>query len=314
MPQPLGEIRPERPLPSQKMTIYAGPGTLRQIEAGTHNFYCRTVRAVEGAGWSVDLREDDLGAYALEAHQKGYALYHMSSPAHEKALVCRRTYVGAFWRIEKSSQRWTWPIAHQPFEPDSVPDGPANWFFNFWKKRLFAEAPPVGDDGFILVPLQGNVFDQRYFQAMSPLEMIEATLAQSTLPILVTMHPKAPLSPQSEAALLALAARERRITIHRGGSMEALPRCRFVVTQYSSVALLGYFFEKPAVLFAEIDFQHIAGSVPRDGLEQAFASVGQKRDYARYLYWFLKLNSLNAGNEAFEENLLTKFRQHGWPI
>ena len=80
------------------------------------------------------------------------------------------------------------------------------------------------------------------------------------------------------------------------------------------MALLGYFFEKPAVLFAEIGFQHIAGSVPRDGLEQAFASVRQKRDYARYLFWFLKLNSLNAGNEAFEESLLAKFREHGWPI
>jgi hypothetical protein len=314
MPQPLAENRTERHLPSQKMTIYAGPGTLRQIEEGSHNFYCRTVRAVEGAGWSVDLREDDLGAYALEAHYGGYVLYHMSSPPHEKALVCRRTYVGAFWRVEKRSQRWAWPIAHQPFDPETVPLGPANWFFNFWKKRLFADAPPVGDDGFILIPLQGSVFDQRDFQAASPLEMIGATLAQSTLPILVTMHPKAPLSPQSEAALLALAEREKRITIHRGGSIEALPRCSFVVTQYSSVALLGYFFEKPAVLFAEIDFQHIAGSVPRDGLAEAFASVRQKRDFARYLFWFLKLNSLNAGNEAFEESLLAKFREHGWPI
>jgi hypothetical protein len=54
--------------------------------------------------------------------------------------------------------------------------------------------------------------------------------------------------------------------------------------------------------------------VPRDGLEGAFASVRQKRDYARYLFWFLELNSLNAGNEAFEEGLLAKFREHGWPI
>ena len=196
MPQPLTENLMERHLPSQKMAIYAGPGTLRQIEDGSHNFYCRTVRAVEGAGWSVDLREDDLGSYALEAHYGGYELYQMSPP-HEKALVCRRTYVGAFWRVDKSLKRWAWPIAHQPFDLETVPQGPANWFFNFWKKRLFADAPPVGDDGFILIPLQGSVFDQRDFQAASSLEMVEATLAQSTLPILLTLHPKAPLSPQS---------------------------------------------------------------------------------------------------------------------
>jgi hypothetical protein len=49
--------------------------------------------------------------------------------------------------------------------------------------------------------------------------MIEATLAQSSLPILTTMHLKAPLSPQSDAALLGLAEREERITIHRDGSI-----------------------------------------------------------------------------------------------
>ena len=301
-------------MPNEKMTIYAGPGTLRQIEAGKHNFFGRTIGAVEGAGWSVELCEDSIGAFALEAHYPGFALYHMNPPAHEQALVCRRTYLGAFWRVEKTSRRWAWPIAHQPFLPEAIPEGPSSWFYNFWKTRLFSDLPPSGDDGFILMPLQGTVFDQRDFQAMSPLEMIEVTLARSRLPILVTMHPKAPLSEQSEAALMSLAEREPRLKIHKGGSMEALPRCSFVVTQYSSVALMGYFFEKPAVLFAEIDFQHIAGSVPRDGIDGAFARVKEKPDFSRYLYWFLKLNSLNAGHEDFEENILAKFRQHGWPI
>ena len=106
----------------QKLTIYAGPGVLRQIEAGTHNFFGRTIGAVEGAGWSVDLCEDTPASFALEAHLKGLALYHMNSPAHEKAPVCRRTYLGAFWRIEKTSQRWAWPIAQETFRPEEIPD------------------------------------------------------------------------------------------------------------------------------------------------------------------------------------------------
>jgi len=298
----------------QKLTIYAGPGVLRQIEAGTHNFFGRTIGAVEGAGWSVDLCEDTPASFALEAHLKGLALYHMNSPAHEKALVCRRTYLGAFWRIEKTSQRWAWPIAQETFRPEEIPEGPANWFFKFWRNRLFPGAPEPRDDGFVAVPLQGTVFDQREFQAMTPLDMIETTLQKTDLPLLVTMHPKAPLSEQSEAALEALAAREKRITIHRGGSMEALSRCSFVVAQYSSVALMGYFFSKPAVLFADIDFHHIAGSVPRDGVDAAFERLQHPPDFARYLYWFLKLNSLNASHEDFETNLLAKLREHGWPI
>jgi hypothetical protein len=96
--------------------------------------------------------------------------------------------------------------------------------------------------------------------------------------------------------------------------MEALSRCSFVVAQYSSVALMGYFFSKPAVLFADIDFHHIAGSVPRDGVDAAFERLQRPPDFARYLCWFLKLNALNAGHEDFETSLLAKLREHGWPI
>ena len=42
--------------------------------------------------------------------------------------------------------------------------------------------------------------------------------------------------------------------------------------------------------------------------------MNNKRDHTRYIYWFLKLNSPNAGNEALDESLLAKFSEHGWPI
>jgi hypothetical protein len=35
---------------------------------------------------------------------------------------------------------------------------------------------------------------------------------------------------------------------------------------------------------------------------------------ARYLYWFLQLNALNAGRPEFEERLREQLRACGWPI
>lgn len=296
------------------LTIYVGPGILQQIKAGKQNFFCRVIGAVEARGWRVELREDNIVEFALAPERPGYALYLRNPASHEAALVCRRSYVGAFWQVEKTSRRWEWPITHKAFDPETVDPEAAQKFFDAWKKRVFPDAPAISDERFVLVPLQGTVFDQRDFQAMSPLEMIEATLVQTDLPLIVTMHPKAPLSERGDAALRAFAASEPRVTLREGGSMDLLPRCSFVVAQYSSVALLGYFFEKPAVLFATIDFQHIAGSVPRDGIEAAFAHVTERPDFARYLYWYLKLNSLNAGAPEFEDEVLATFRAHGWPI
>ena len=64
-----------------------------------------------------------------------------------------------------------------------------------------------------------------------------------------------------------------RLRLETGGAAEALAACDLVVTQNSAVAFNGYFFHKPAVLFAEIDFHHIAASVPRLGVAAAFRAV-----------------------------------------
>ena len=97
--------------------------------------------------------------------------------------------------------------------------------------------------------------------------------------------------------------------------MPLVKACDYIVTQNSSVAVTGYFAAKPAVLFARIDFHHIAGSVPRQGVEVAFAQMRQPApDFARYLYWFLELNSVRTWDTAAQERVRSRLRHFGWPI
>ena len=93
-----------------------------------------------------------------------------------------------------------------------------------------------------------------------------------------------------------------------------LPRCDYVATENSSVAVMGYFLGKPALLFGQIDFHHIAGSVPIQGLSQAYETInGPEPDYARYLYWFFQMQALNVWRPEFAERLLARLSEHGWP-
>ncbi|HEY0276045.1 MAG TPA: hypothetical protein VGC31_08250 [Paenirhodobacter sp.] len=295
----------------ETLTVYLDPATLYRAERGEHNFFRRLQGAVEGRGWRVIFAESTLANRLAAPARPGYALFHMEEPTHDRALTCRRRYVGAFWNIEAVAPRWDWPIVRDRFDPAQVSDA-ALPFAAGWRKRLWPEAVETRDDGHIFLPLQGRLLDHRSFQAMSPLDMIRTTLAQSGRPIMATLHPNETYTPEERAALVALSAQHPRLTVLQGGSVEALASCNRVVTQNSALAVQGYFLHKPAVLFARIDFHHIAGSVPLEGLA-AFAPR-PRPDFDRYLYWFLQMRAINAGRPECEDQILATLRQHGWPI
>ena len=100
-----------------------------------------------------------------------------------------------------------------------------------------------------------------------------------------------------------------------GSSADLLADCEHVVTQNSAVALDGFFHHKPAVLFAQSDFHHIAANVSDLGIAGAFERVcAQVPDFDAYLYWFLQEQSLNAGRDGVEDKILTTVRKFGWTV
>jgi hypothetical protein len=298
----------------QCLTIYLDAPTLSVVTAGRHNFFRRLMDVITAQGWQVNLAESTLSARLEAPAKEGFALFHMEPPTHPTALTCRRTYVGAFWHIEAQAERWLWPVAQEVFDPETIDPVQAQRFVQNWKKRLYPADFSPSDEGFAFIPLQGQLRAHRSFQAMSPVAMIELALAQTGLPLVASLHPKEIYTAEEIAALQDLAQRHPRFRIYHGESAEALRACSFVITQNSGLAFEGYFLRKPAVLFARSDFHHIAGSVPRDGVEGAFAALQNAPDFDRYLYWFLQQRAINAGRAECEAQILTALRGHGWPI
>lgn len=237
----------------------------------------------------------------------------MEAPTHERALTARRCYIGAFWSIERSATRWHRPVALAEFPAA----GPSHrWFARFWRQEIIGQPDPPATQGDVLIPLQGLLTRQRSFQSASPLEMIEETLARSPgQRVTATLHPEETYSAEEIAALDKLAARHRQFHWQRGGTAELLARCNLVVTQNSGTALTGFFLHKPAVLFGDIDFHHIAGSVPHLGVEAAFERArGPAPDFDRYLWWFLYRNAVGAAAQDGEAQILRALAAHGWPV
>ena len=280
---------------------------------GQHNFIGKIVNVLGRAGF--DVRYEAFGVRGVPEGQ-GWSMSHIKTPPDGRGLCFRRVYHYPFWQIEQSAERWAWDVAQDVFAPDPAEAKQAAWFYGYWQKRLFGEAPSrTSKDGFVYVPLQGKLLDHRPFQICSPLDMVEHCLAQTSGPVITTLHPNERYERTERAALRKLEKTHPRLTVQTGGMENLLAGCDYVVTQNSSVAFNGYFFGKAALLFRKTDFHHIAVQADLDDLGAGFAAVQQVTpDYATYIHWFWQKNSINAGRPEAEEMIAARLRRLGWPV
>ena len=278
---------------------------------GNHPFIAKMALVLESAGFRVEYREHgdtERGGHVL-------TLSHMRPPPAKNGLVFRRVYEYPFWQIENTAERWEWDVAEATFDPAAIPKDDAANFYAFWQKRQFQDAPQqISRDGFIYVPLQGRLLEQRSFQSCSPIAMIEHCLAHDPArTVIATIHPNETYSDAEIAALEALESKHARLRVDVGEMIPLLQRCDYVVTQNSSVAFAGYFFGKSALLFGQIDFHHIAVQADMNDLATSFATVAKaKPDFARYLYWFWQDQSINAGRDDVYGKITARFQRFGW--
>ena len=272
--------------------------------------------AAQGRDFKTELREYNEEEWLKSARRRGYTLFRMQDPFHDRSMSYRQVYLPAFWQIESSGKRWEWRVAKTEFKSQTVDSGPAKWFAKYWRNRLFENGPAIKKDGFVFIPLQGRLLQQRSFQTATPIEMIKTTLHYSEgRNVIASLHPYETYSQPEIDALILLAKQHSRFSWIKGGSDALLPSCDYVVTQNSGTAFKGYFLKKPVLLFGYIDFHHIAAKTWEHGVEEAFQKVTEMRpDYDKYLFWFLREMSIHAGRDDAQSRILEAFRGGGWKI
>lgn len=294
--------------------IYLPDQMQRDAVAGRVNIISRIAAAVAPSGCRLILHRQDSNQMAKAAKRGGHALFHMAEPAAPNGLTLRRAYHYPFWQIEATAARWAFDVAKADFVPADIDPDMAKSFHRRLCDRVLGTAE-ITQQGYVFMPLQGLIRQHRSFQTLSPIQMIETTLEQEPhLPLRATLHPKETYSPDDLAALADLEQRFSQFAVVQGDALALLRGCTYVVTQNSGLALNGFLLRKPAVLFAQIDFHHIAGSVPRLGVKAAFtAARADPPDFAAYMYWFFKLHTINAGAPEAEDQIRSRLRRHGWP-
>ncbi|MDM7255524.1 MAG: hypothetical protein P3W90_002360 [Paracoccus sp. (in: a-proteobacteria)] len=286
----------------ETLRVYLEPDILATARAGQFNVMNKIKSAAEQIGWRLEWRDEA----DFSPARGGFALRHLPPVKGPHVRSLRRAYHYPFWSIEPTHERWDFRVARSRFDPAALDGDAARGFLERLRGRVLPGAKITAGEH-VLIALQGRISEHRSFQSMSPLAMVE-TIAQTGRPCVATLHPREYYAPEDLEALHALGARFANLSI--GGDTSAiLQSCAAVATMNSAVAFNGYILEKPALLFAKIDFHHIA--LRPDQITQAPA---HSPDFARYLFWFLREMSLNAAAPDIETQIIAAWRRGGWPV
>lgn len=298
------------------LRIYLEPVMLQMARDGTFGFADKIKAAFEAHDFRVDFVRDTEEERLKSIGRRGYALFHMKEPFHDKALSMRKAYYFPFWRIENTEKRWEFEIASKPFDQGGIDTDLAHDWAARWSRYLFRKGPMNAErTGMIYVPLQGKLLEHRSFQSMSPVNMIAEVQARAgDRRIVLGLHPGETYAPDEIAAVEKVAAADPRVTLQTGGMEDALRTCDLVVTENSTAALSGLFYRKPAVLFAKTDFHHVMPQVGPMDADDAFAAAETEPPYDEYLYWFIQLGAIKADTDEATGQIIETCRRHGWDI
>ncbi len=240
----------------------------------------------------------------------------MSAPVGRRGLVFRHAYNGPFWHLETRSARWDWEVARKRFAPEKINGTEAGNFFEKWRAKLVPNNGLKQENGdFIYMPLQGKLLRHRSFQQASPLEMIKATLQYTDLPIQATLHPSENYTDDEIDALEIIQSNENRFKVTNLQMHDALASCRFVVSENSSAAFHAVLYEKPSVLFAKIDFNHICFQFDPMKPEKVFQDVSRNRPrFQEYLFWYWSKNCINLDSDDACQDIVQRMSFLGWPL
>ncbi|MBK4217617.1 hypothetical protein JJJ17_16930 [Paracoccus caeni] len=295
---------------ARELRIYLTASVLQTARAGKLRFLNRLRDLLEAQGWQTEILPSTPEARSRAPNLPGYALYHREKPTHPAAMTFRLAYHYPFWRLETQAERWRWPVAEAAFtlgDPAAAQD-----FASKLRSRVLP-GPAPQNGSYALVPLQGRLLQCRSFQTMSPIEMVE-TVARTGRPTIATLHPNERYGDAARKSLAMLAARYPNLIIGKD-TAKLLRNCAFVATQNSAVAFDGYLLQKPAILFAQSDFHHIALNVAQVGADQALALAQDHRpDFDGYLDWFLRGTSIDMMAGDANDRLLRAMRAGGWPV
>jgi len=298
---------------NKKLSIYVPNEMWTIADDRPSHFLAHVGAAFQGVGFQVSFIDATDDGLLVSFDDDVYCLFYRNRPNHAHALEVRPAPFGPFWMIEKTAKPAQKLVFKRAFEPESVDKNVADGLFTRLADRhLKAE---VSAGGYVLVALQGVIGRRRFWQSMSPVEMVQTTIEQEQArKILIKLHPREVYSTEDMNALNALVDGDR-VQIVQGDLDALLAGCGYTVSMNSTVSFKGLLNRKPGVLFGDAEFNHVFQKVRSKDVVSCFVDVMDETvDFEKYVYWYLRRQHLWNFKPSIQDDILRGCRVMGWEL
>ena len=264
------------------LNFYLSPHKQEMAAAGK-GIHGIIAQVVQEAGWALHLRD-----HLDTVIGPGYHLVENLAVLAPNCLTLRRCHMDPFYRIESTNDRWQWDVALGRSSRSQAPNGSGNTGRSGSSKGCRSRPAAI-----FSCPCKASCLAVFIFSPEPGRDDRSNPAGRSKAPDPGNPAPQGNLQPRGTGG-----PENFRKAVRSAGSTFAPAACgmRLCGDREFGDGFSGFFARKPAVLFAEIDFHHIAGSVPRQGLSER-VSGGRPGTFASYLHWFLRDNAISAWSD-----------------
>lgn len=169
-------------------------------------------------------------------------------------------------------------------------------------------------EGCIAIFLQGDN-SQRWGTAHCDTEaMIRAVAKNSNgRPVVVKAHPVSN-GENDRKLILKLLSEGLDLFLTEANIHDILSKCEVTVSFNSAVAIEGFFYNKPAILFGRSDFHHCCETVsdPKNFSEALSRALTSSWNYPAYLYWYFTTFCFSLNDPEVDNAIMKRFNDVGF--
>lgn len=243
---------------------------------------------------------------------------------HPRILNAGIAYLFPFWNLDPHGIRALSSIGEEEFRRQDIDGKAANLFFRYlvrrwvtarrsrgWQPNRQTELPEGAIAVFLQCEADRMVGETRHLDREA---MVAALLARDDpRPIVIKPHPR-DTDPATEVWLDRIAASDRRVTVTKANIHDILSRAALCVTINSAVGIEAMLHRVPVILCGRADFHHAAVTVrnPRRMDDAITEALSRPWPHVRYLYWYFRLNCIDAGSPTLIDDTLAKIARTGF--
>jgi len=302
--------------------IHLTPPVFAAAATNPNQFYGKLAEGLTSRGATVRIVERSPIFLPPDPEDGNFHFVHEGLAQQGNLLNTGLAYVFPFWYADPQGVYDLSSVAAMEFDPETIDAEAARGFARRLRTRIvggrisrYDQKPEVTEfaGGHIAVFLQGDTDIADRARFMSSAKMMRTVLAASRgREVLIKPHPRG-MTRQEAQVLDQLVGKFSNVRMVDANVHDVLSGAAVTVSINATASFEGLIHGVPAILCGRSGFSHCATicETPDQLLKTIAQAKFKPGPIAKFLYWFLGQQMLNAGSEDMLDHVIDRIRLQG---